>query len=109
MFVYVVICCHFFNLLVYINAYHFTYYQNLAPDCNKVPAPRQNYPVPNPTRFLGQGLDRPPELSKIKPHDLHFLGVAWYSQGVPDSPRRPARLYPNKVPYYIVTALSYTE
>ena len=38
----------------------FHYNQNLAPDRKKIPAPRENYPVPDPTRFLDPGPDRSP-------------------------------------------------
>ena len=57
------ICHHFFYLLVYINVYQcisFHYYQNLAQDLKKIPTPRKNYPVPDPTHFLDTGSDPPP-------------------------------------------------
>ena len=38
--------------------FHFN--QNFAPDRKIIPAPRENYPVPDPTRFLDPGPDRSP-------------------------------------------------
>ena len=45
----------------------FHYYQNVAPDRKKIPAPRENYPVPDPTRFLDPGPDRSPNKAKYGP------------------------------------------
>ena len=49
----------------------------LAPDRKKIPAPRENYLVPNPTGFLDRRLECPlPQLCKIWPRDTNVFGVA---------------------------------
>ena len=46
-------------------------------DRKKIPAPRENYPVPDATHFLDLRTRLSPELSKTCPSDLNWVGVAW--------------------------------
>ena len=48
---------------MYINVFHFTTIK-IKYQTEKMPAPRENYPVPDPSRFLDPEPDRPPNKAK---------------------------------------------
>ena len=77
------ICRQFFYSLVYINVYHFNYFQNLAPDHKKVPAPRENNPIPNPTIFWIPDQTVPRIKQNTAPWQSFFFGLHGLVQGSP--------------------------
>ena len=84
------ICIYsYYSILDWLFNCLFHFYQNLPPDRKELPALREK---PDPTRFLDPH-QTVPELSKIRPRDPIFFGIARSGPGIPEGPGRPSRLY----------------
>ena len=63
--------------------YIISLYQNFAPDHKEITCTTRKLPCSQTIHFLDLRLDGSPKLSKIRPCDSNFFGVAESGPGIP--------------------------